>query len=125
MPPNRRPRGGLIKSLTNELTMLVKAAPTTMPTARSMALPRIAKVLNSWKMLIVCPRSKYRTSFIRPSPPQWLDDDSSNRRAADRARRIGHFVPERRVAADIGLDDLEHTAQKNQPDDRPDHRLAA
>ncbi|MNC97688.1 hypothetical protein D3C83_154230 [compost metagenome] len=46
-PPNMKPSGGLMMSLTSEFTMPEKAAPITTPTARSMALPRMAKVLNS------------------------------------------------------------------------------
>src|SRR5687768_9212785 len=42
-----KPSGGMTMSLTNEFTMVVNAAPMTMPTAISMTLPRIANSLNS------------------------------------------------------------------------------
>src|SRR5437016_10093953 len=41
----------MIKSLTRELTIVVKAAPRMIPTARSMTLPRIANSRNSRHML--------------------------------------------------------------------------
>ena len=42
--------GGMMMSLTSELTMAVKAAPMMMPTARSMTLPREMNSLNSFSM---------------------------------------------------------------------------
>jgi hypothetical protein len=44
------PTGGMRTSLTNELTILPKAAPMTMPTAMSITLPRTANSLNSLSM---------------------------------------------------------------------------
>ena len=51
MPPSARPIGGMMRSLTSELTIVVNAAPMMIPTARSMTLPRIAKSRNSRHML--------------------------------------------------------------------------
>src|SRR5579883_2149076 len=48
--PRMRPSGGMMMSLTRELTILPKAAPMTMPTARSMTLPRMANSRNSFHM---------------------------------------------------------------------------
>ena len=48
--PSSSPTGGIRMSLTNEPTTVVKAAPITMPTARSTMLPRMMKVLNSLSM---------------------------------------------------------------------------
>ena len=42
----------MMMSLTSELTMVVKAAPRIIPTARSMTLPRMTKVRNSCHMLL-------------------------------------------------------------------------
>src|SRR5690606_20057595 len=46
-PPRIRPIGGIMTSLTSEVTIPPKAEPMTTPTARSMTLPRMANVLNS------------------------------------------------------------------------------
>src|SRR5471032_1547433 len=46
--PSSRPSGGINKSLTKDVTILPKAAPMTMPTARSMTLPRSANSRNSF-----------------------------------------------------------------------------
>src|SRR6201992_501103 len=46
-PPNASPIGGMMMSLTSELTMPVKEAPMITPTARSTTLPRMANFLNS------------------------------------------------------------------------------
>jgi hypothetical protein len=45
--PITRPTNGMIRSLTTESTILPNAAPMITPTARSITLPRTAKVLNS------------------------------------------------------------------------------
>ena len=45
MPPVTQPIGGVMMSLTSELTMAVNDAPMTTPTARSMTLPRMANAL--------------------------------------------------------------------------------
>src|SRR6266540_4126833 len=47
-PPVRRLIGGMITSLTSELTMEPNAAPMITPTARSTALPLTANSLNSF-----------------------------------------------------------------------------
>ena len=52
-----KPMIGMIKSLTNELTTVVNAAPMTMPTARSNTLPRAMNSLNSFHMV---------SSFLSP-----------------------------------------------------------
>src|ERR1044071_9358285 len=46
-PPSARPIGGMITSLTRELTIVVKDAPMMTPIARSTTLPRTANFLNS------------------------------------------------------------------------------
>ncbi len=46
-PPRARPTGGMMTSVTSELTMVPKAAPMMMPTAMSRTLPRMANSLNS------------------------------------------------------------------------------
>ena len=46
-PPRAKPMGGMITSLTSEVTMPVKDAPMITPTARSTTLPRMANFLNS------------------------------------------------------------------------------
>ena len=46
-PPIKSPIGGIRRSLTTELTTLLKAAPRMMPTAMSTALPFTANSLNS------------------------------------------------------------------------------
>ncbi len=51
MPPIASPIGGMMMSLTKELTIVVKAAPRMIPTARSTTLPRIANSRNSRHML--------------------------------------------------------------------------
>jgi hypothetical protein len=43
--------GGMITSLTNELTIVANAAPMMMPTAMSRTLPRMANSLNSFSMM--------------------------------------------------------------------------
>ena len=45
--PSSRPIGGMMTSLTRDATILPKATPMMMPTARSMTLPRMANSLNS------------------------------------------------------------------------------
>ena len=50
-PPISQPTGGIIKSLTMEVTIFPKAPPTITPTAISMAFPFTAKSLNSCKNL--------------------------------------------------------------------------
>src|SRR5688572_16447077 len=45
-----KPIGGMMMSLTSELTKLPKATPMITPKARSMTLPRIAKSRNSLSM---------------------------------------------------------------------------
>ena len=47
-PPSKMPTAGITMSLTRELTIAEKAVPMTIPTARSMTLPWLIKVLNSW-----------------------------------------------------------------------------
>lgn len=49
-PPMIIEMTGITTSLTREVTMAVKAAPTTMPTARSTTLPRLINSLNSFKI---------------------------------------------------------------------------
>ena len=44
------PTGGMMTSLTSEVTIVPKAAPMMTPTARSTTLPRIANSLNSLNM---------------------------------------------------------------------------
>ena len=46
-PPMARPMGGMMMSVTMELTTLPNAAPMMTPTARSSALPLTAKSVNS------------------------------------------------------------------------------
>ena len=46
-PPPMRLTSGMMMSLTSEVTMAEKAAPITTPTARSITLPWLIKVLNS------------------------------------------------------------------------------
>ena len=48
-----RPMMGEMMSFTRELTMAVKAEPTTTPTAISSTLPRMAKALNSSKNFLM------------------------------------------------------------------------
>src|SRR5215216_2641919 len=47
MRPVKRPTTGIRMPSTSEVTILVKAAPMTTPTARSMTLPRAMKSRNS------------------------------------------------------------------------------
>ncbi|MNW08895.1 hypothetical protein D3C71_2057640 [compost metagenome] len=47
-PPIRMPSGGMIRSPTNEETILPNAAPMMIPTAISTTLPLTAKALNSF-----------------------------------------------------------------------------
>ncbi|MNR34612.1 hypothetical protein D3C85_1524010 [compost metagenome] len=62
--PMMRPITGMIRSLTTESTILPKAAPMITPTARSITLPRIAKVRNSLIMLIgYSPLCCFRLTF--------------------------------------------------------------
>ena len=49
-PPVSNPIGGMMMSLTSELTIPPKAAPMITPTARSIALPLIANSLNSFNI---------------------------------------------------------------------------
>src|SRR5690606_5624438 len=49
-PGNRGLRIGMRMSFTSEFVIFPNAAPMTTPTARSITLPRIAKVLNSLSM---------------------------------------------------------------------------
>lgn len=73
-PPPIKEMVGIIKSLTRELTMAVKAEPTTTPTARSMTLPRLIKVINSWLKLRPLVRSFLRllgfSSAVIFGPPR-------------------------------------------------------
>src|SRR5436309_585648 len=50
MPPRSRPIGGMSRSLTKDVTIAPKAAPSTTATARSTTLPRMRNVLNSRSM---------------------------------------------------------------------------
>lgn len=49
--PNRAPVDGIRISLTNDVTIFPKAAPMTIPTARSTTLPRATNSLNSLNMV--------------------------------------------------------------------------
>src|SRR5882724_4648069 len=49
-PPMSRPTGGMITSLTSDVTMPPNAAPMTTPTARSTTLPLRENSLNSLSM---------------------------------------------------------------------------
>lgn len=51
---------GIMMSLTSEVTMAVKAEPTTIPTARSMTLPRLIKSINSLRKPLFLARSSLR-----------------------------------------------------------------
>src|ERR1700761_335801 len=55
MPPVIQPIGGMMIWSTSEVTILPNAPPITTPTARSMTLPRMAKVLNSCSMPMCFP----------------------------------------------------------------------
>ena len=48
-----RPSRGVSRFCTMEVTMAVKAEPTTTPTAMSSTLPRMANSLNSWKNFFI------------------------------------------------------------------------
>src|SRR5258708_33349443 len=50
IPPRSKPSGGIRRSFTSEFTIVVKAAPTTTPTARSTTLPRAMNSRNSWSI---------------------------------------------------------------------------
>ena len=50
IPPRTTPTTGIIRSLTKELMILLKAPPTITPTARSRTLPRLMKSRNSLRM---------------------------------------------------------------------------
>src|SRR6185312_257954 len=52
MPPIRMPIGGMMMSLTSEVTILPNAPPITTATARSTTLPRMMKALKSFAKLI-------------------------------------------------------------------------
>ena len=51
--PKAKPKGGMMMSFTNEVTILPKAPPTITPTAMSITLPRMANSLNSFKNLLI------------------------------------------------------------------------
>ena len=51
--PSKRPIGGIRMSLTNDVTILPKAAPMMIPTAMSRTLPRMMNFLNSSIMKIL------------------------------------------------------------------------
>src|SRR4051794_6329105 len=53
MPPIAIPIGGMMMSLTREVTTPPNAAPMITPTARSRTLPRIANSLNSLNTLLL------------------------------------------------------------------------
>ena len=53
MPPVINPIGGMMISLTSDVTMLPKAAPMITPTARSNALPFTANSLNSLMIFMI------------------------------------------------------------------------
>ena len=50
--PISNPIGGMMTSLTSDVTILPNAAPMMMPTAMSMTLPRIANSLNSFSIVV-------------------------------------------------------------------------
>ena len=50
--PRRRPKIGVIMSLTRELTIFPNAAPMITPTAKSRTLPFMANCLNSFNMFV-------------------------------------------------------------------------
>src|SRR5262245_59700720 len=50
--PSIIPMGGMITSLTSEVTILPNAAPMITPTARSMTFPRAANSLNSFSIAL-------------------------------------------------------------------------
>jgi hypothetical protein len=51
--PISKPIGGMMTSLTSDVTILPNAAPMMMPMAMSMTLPRIANSLNSFSIVVL------------------------------------------------------------------------
>ena len=51
--PIKRPMSGLIKFLTSDFTIAVKAAPIITPTAKSITFPRAINCLNSLSILLL------------------------------------------------------------------------
>src|SRR5262245_27052921 len=128
-------------SLTSELTIPVKAAPTTMPTARSIAFPRIANALNSERMLMLYPTVEdpkllqppesraYRLrsgSEVRSGPAlaQRIEHIAREHRPRDRACAVGKAVQERGLAANISLNDLDRCPNNDQSEHSPFHFAA-
>src|ERR1051326_2634405 len=107
--------GGVMMSLTSELTMLVKAAPMTTPTARSTTLPRMANFLNSEKMAMV--RSRPTKLIGTPAANKTADqpqEDEAGRDTGANPNDVGQLVAPFRVAADKALHDLQRPAEGRQ-----------
>src|SRR5438552_1984233 len=64
------PKGGMTMSLTNEVTILPKAAPMMTPIAKSTTLPRMANSRNSLSIvsLLYCPRAASLAHDLAPPP---------------------------------------------------------
>src|SRR6201992_2181489 len=88
-PPNASPIGGMMMSLTSELTMPVKDAPMITPTARSMTLPRMANFLNS-SSIILSRKNADRRLVQSPLPRQAGQPPDAN--AHGQARQRAHAV---------------------------------
>src|SRR5271168_358847 len=69
MPPMIFPSAGMIRSPTNEDTILPNAAPMITPTARSTTLPFIANSLNSPVKLMAPPYIHARLHVTEPQRP--------------------------------------------------------
>ena len=128
--PRARPIGGMMTSSTSDFTMVPKAPPMMMPTARSTTLPRIANSLNSLSIAAClrswdgtelppdisgeCPAARRPRLKVRRAPirrPASLLSPSGSRRQARAPRRP--FRGSRRQRSAVRLGDL---PAQHQPD---------
>src|ERR1700679_469939 len=118
-PPVSQPSGGVMTSLTSELTMEVKDAPTTTPTARSTTLPRMANFRNSSN---IDPLSA--KTLVRRAPCNKQTQDGvgaeAGQPAEGHADGVGDLVMDIGIAAGEPLQNLQRSAQGDQSECRPD-----
>ena len=72
IPPKTIPMGGMMTSSTSDFTSPENAVPTTMPTAKSITLPRMIKSLNSCLIDIYCLMQFEKRGIIQKNA-RWCD----------------------------------------------------
>src|SRR5471032_511496 len=131
-PPSAKPIGGMMTSLTSELTMPVKEAPMITPTARSTTVPRTANFLNSsiraMEPSIVAKKGKRGVRLITArrlnKPPRHRQIGDPHRQPRQGAEVIGGKIAPLAITPHHGLHDLKRPAQCHHPCENPDQRAS-